>query len=182
MSTFSRQSYDISAYSDEVKQSTNVLDYNLDPTQQWNCGKCLSVNGPRNKIGNYSFVPKKLVDVDSILSNRTQINTKSISKKTDDYMTVDKMVKDGKYYNRYFGDECSSFLNPEDSRFTHPKNNYKGLMFNIFYKLNKDPQCNVFWDSSLNTRLYARDTYLPEYPRSFDGQDLLPKPLGPKKM
>jgi hypothetical protein len=170
-----RQTYDRCAYDDDLRQSTGTLQYHLDPIQVDNCDKCLSVNGPRNKVGSYTYRPPSLIDVDSMLSNRSDINTKCIGKRINSYRNVDNVMNNDQLStNTFFGNECNNFLNSEDTRFTHPKNNYRGVHPDRFYRLNKDPQCNIFWDNSVNTRLAARDNYVAQLPAPIDDKVLRP--------
>lgn len=167
---FTRQSYERCAYDDQVRQSVSPLNYALDATQIKNCNECLSVHGPRNKIGSYAYRPSSLVDVDSLLSNRNDINTKCIETELKRYLRDDIITQNGNF-NKYTEKVCqNNFLDAEDTRFTHPKNNYRGLAANRFYKLNKDPQCNIFWDFAQNTRLEARDNYIAEFPDILDDE------------
>ncbi len=177
--SLTRQSYDRDAYSDRVKQSIGEMGFTLDLNRVENNERCMTYNGPRHKNAYYAYKPTELVDIDSVLSNRTFVNTQGVAKRRDQYGVGDKLME--KNNNKYFPKECNNFLDAEDSRFTHPKDWYRGLGFDVFYPLHKDPQCGVFWNFELNTRLYSRDTIFPKLPEPIDGNKVVLKPLGPRK-
>ena len=54
---------------------------------------------------------------------------------------------------------CGDFLDEQDTRFTHPLNNYRGMNIDRFEHLPIDPQCNIYYNNSINSRLVAKDTY-----------------------
>ena len=75
----SRLGYDRCAYSDRIQESTGPIGYRLDPNAQENCNQCLSTLGPRSSymgqgvsttVGASIATSQKLVDVESLLSNR----------------------------------------------------------------------------------------------------------------
>ncbi len=166
MALLTRTSYDKDSYVDQLRQETNELHHSADLNRYEHNSRCLSVSGPRHKNTMYKYQPPSLIDTDSYLSNRIFQNTNSIVKKKDQYEFVKNTVSKNK--NSYFPNECSKFLDQEDSRYTHPKNWYKGLGYDVFYDLQRDPQCGIFWDTSMNTRLWARDTIHPKLPSPID--------------
>ena len=60
---------------------------------------------------------------------------------------------------------CSNKLTPEDTRFTHPLDNYRGMSLTdlmIGPYLHVNPQCHVQESGDrigLNSRLYSKDTF-----------------------
>lgn len=167
-----RQSYDKCAYADKINQATNILKYNLDLNGVESCNRCEPIHGPRHKNAQYAYKPSSLVDTESILSNRPYRNTQCIGKTRDYYVHTNNLLVGTdaeKHKNTYFDKECGKFLDSEDTRFTNPKDWYRGLGFDVFYPLLKDPQCNIYWNSELNTRLFSRDTIFPKMPSPVDG-------------
>ncbi len=81
----SRLGYDSCAYSDRLTESVGPLGYRLEPSWQENCNQCLSTLGPRSSYmgqgvstaaGPSIATSQKLVDVESVLSNRNLKTTK----------------------------------------------------------------------------------------------------------
>lgn len=175
-----RKSSEKSAYLDQLKQSTDITSFTLDSNRYEHPYRCLSNKDPRHKNGGYLWKPEDLVNIDSILSNRVEPNTKSIGKLRDYYIDVKKLSEIN--HNTYFPRECDNYLVSSESRFTDPAQQYREKGFDVFYPLIRDPQCNIFWDTSINSRLYARDNILPKLPnpQSYDINKLTDK-LGPRK-
>jgi len=51
---------------------------------------------------------------------------------------------------------------------------YKGVAINRFYDLPKDPQANIFFDWAVNTKLEAKDNFVPELPNPLTGVNMVP--------
>jgi hypothetical protein len=144
----SRMQYDYPAYQEAVKRSTDPFLYRLYPGYGYNCNTCFPPFGPYNTHG-VNVTYKNVIDVDSILSGRTVLNSKAneFSQPTPlDYNTVKSP-------------ECNRFIETEYSRYTHPIQNYRGIWPDRFYPLNQDPQCHIFWNFEVNTKLEAKDNF-----------------------
>ena len=168
----SRLPYDQAAYEEKVRISTDPAQYRLDPNYAVNCGRCFAPYGPRGIKQAFS-APGFGIDIDSIMSNRTVINTKSARHKYPTSLEGFTVYQPG---------DCDPFLESEYSRFTDPIQKYRGLTRDPFYPLNHDPQCHIFWDFSVNTRLQAKDNHKAIFQTPLNQRDLMPtERLGPKK-
>jgi len=173
----SRLGYDSCAYSDKLEESVGPLGYRLDPNWQENCQQCLSTLGPRSSymgqgvssaVGHPIATSQKLVDVESILSNR---NVKT-SKCRRDNLNPINVTKFGVQHLRV----CNDYLNPLSSRLTYPAANYRDMAVNRFYNLDRNPQTNVFYDFAVNTKLEAKDNFIVDIPRQWTDMSG-PKPI-----
>jgi hypothetical protein len=161
----SRLGYDSCAYSDRLVESVGPLGYRLDPNWQENCNQCLSTLGPRSSymgqgvstsVGHPIATSQKLVDVESVLSNR---NVKTTKCKRDGVNPIN-VTKFGVKHMRV----CNDYLNPLSSRLTYPAANYRDMAVNRFYNLDRNPQLNIFYDWSVNTKLEAKDNFVVDVP------------------
>jgi len=162
----SRLGYDSCAYSDRLTESVGPLGYRLDPNWQENNNQCLSTLGPRSSymgqgvstsVGHPIATSQKLVDVESVLSNR---NLKTTKCKRDGVNPIN-VTKFGVKHMR----TCNDYLNPLSSRLTYPAANYRDMAVNRFYNLDRNPQLNIFYDWSVNTKLEAKDNFVVDVPR-----------------
>lgn len=80
MPYFTRQHYDPCEISRLTRESTEPLEYMLDPTKHYRCNQCRVEFGV---VGgnNVSLVPDNLVDVESELRNQTRVLTRCPEKK-----------------------------------------------------------------------------------------------------
>ena len=164
-----RKKYDECSTNLFYKQSTDPLLYRISPDFVDNCQKCYSNNGPRGQNMNVSVLNKNLIDVDSLLTNRTKV----ASDCKDGQVTSINFDE----CNKYNLPLCDRFLDQHDTRLTHPLVNYRGLTSNWSFEPrvnNRDAQCNVFWDFSENTRLTTKDNYRPEISIPFNQYNALP--------
>ena len=74
-SYWSRQNYDNAAYAEQVKESTYALNYRLSPYFATNCNDCFPPYqlAETNTLG----VPGNDIDLDSVLTGRTKINSRA---------------------------------------------------------------------------------------------------------
>ncbi len=181
----SRLGYDSCAYSDRLTESVGPLGYRLEPSWQENCNQCLSTLGPRSSYmgqgvstaaGPSIATSQKLVDVESVLTNRNLKTTKC----RKDQLNPINVTKYGVKHLRI----CNDALNPSPSRLTYPAANYRDMAVNRFYDLDRNPQANVFFDFAVNTKLEAKDNFVtdlpnlwPDYsrPRTIQGQNRQPR-------
>jgi hypothetical protein len=162
---FSRLGYDDCTYPEEVYESTAPYEYVMSPDRIHNCDGCLNVFGPiagRNgpsastPIGNAPAAAQRLVDIDSIMTNRNvpiskcrkgKVNPVNLTKlKTQDFPV------------------CRDYLDSEHTKMTDPAMYYRGKAINRFFDPLRDPQANIFYDWSINTTLEAKDNFVPRLP------------------
>lgn len=162
----SRLGYDKCAYSDRLEESVGPIGYRLDPNWQENCSQCLSTLGPRSShmghgvssaVGHPIATSQKLVDVESVLTNR---NLKTTKCRRDGVNPIN-VTKFGVKHTRI----CNDYLNPLSSRMTYPAANYRDMAINRFYNLDRNPQANVFYDFAVDTKLEAKDNFIVEIPK-----------------
>jgi len=186
----SRLPYDKCAYPDRLSESVGPLGYRLNPNQIHNCEQCLSTLGPRSSlmgngvstaVGQQVANSQKLVDVESILSNRNLPLNKC---KVGEVNPID--VNKFKLKHARI---CNEFLDPLSSRLTYPAATYRELGINRFYDLGQNPQNNIFWDFRTNTKLEAKDNYMTKLPKpvldyalpiEFQGRNVLNAPTKPQ--
>lgn len=158
--------YDDEAYNEEVARSTQPLLYRLDPNNYVNCNRCFSAYGPRNghevsvAIGNQ-------IDVDSIMKGIGNTHTKSNRQQKP--ISLDQ-------YQIIAPNDCHNSLETEYSRFTHPTYDIKGLNvadMRFGYPLH-DPQCQIFENFEVNTRLQSKDKHCAVWQVPMEQRDLLP--------
>jgi len=174
----SRLGYDNCYHQERVRESTGPMQYRLNTNQISNCSRCLSTFGPRssrmcNDISTaptHSVAPAQdLVDVESILTNRNVLQSKCRDGRVNHF--------DMSKYTVQHARECDHFLDPVSSRLTNPPQTYRGLSVNRFYDLPKNPQANIFWNFAANTKLEAKDNFVPVIPKMMDPYASLPKEL-----
>lgn len=165
----SRLDYDPCYIADNIKESTDPLQYQLSTDRIYNCNTCISRFGPRASAGSDSgdvstiygvknaAKSQQLVDLESVLSNR---NVKQSKCKDGRVQTLN--VLKIPLQNTPI---CNNFLDPISSHLTNPPQNYRGISINRFYDLLKDPQENIYYDAASNSRLEAKDNYIERAPR-----------------
>jgi len=169
----SRLGYDNQTYEDYLSESVSPLLYKLNPNQINNCSACLSVFGPRtghNGYGNSTTVGHRtspaqdLVDVESVLSNRNVIASKSKDGKVNDINVNQFQLQHARI--------CNSFLDPISTHLTNPPQMYRGLSIDRFYNLGCNPQNVIFDNFSVNTNLEAKDNYFERIPHPISDRSL----------
>jgi hypothetical protein len=167
----SRTGYDKCYYPEKLEESVGPGSYRLNPNSIHNCSQCLSTLGPRSSYmgqgvstayGHPVATSQKLVDVESVLTNR---NLKSTKCRKDEVNPID-VTKYGVKHMRV----CSKYLDPEVSRLTYPTANYRDMAINRFYNLDRNPQANIFYDFSINTKLEAKDNFIMDVPEPWVDQ------------
>jgi|SRR5579872_329143 len=163
---FTHMRYDPEAYSEEVQRSTGPVLYRLDPNYAVNTNKCFAPYGPRNGQEDSVAVGQQ-IDVDSILRGVSKINSKSNEQQVPD--SIDGYYK----FNLY---DCNELLESEYTRYTFPSYDIKGLTvrdLRFEYPL-FDPQCQIFEDFAVNTKLAAKDNHRAIWQIPFNQRDLYP--------
>ena len=159
--SFSRLIYDKEAYDLELKRSTIPGDYRLFSLFAENTNQCFSYDGPIGSKVDVSSVKKpsslnnsKMIQLESDLSWRNHKNSKFNNNNND----LNK-------YNLINKSECSLDLISEDTRFTHPIINYRGMSltdYEMVPYLHVNPQ---FYIQSINdrhgldSRNFTKDNY-----------------------
>lgn len=155
--------YDKCAYKDKLKKSTDPLLYNLNTNKIWSCNQGLSTLGPRSGymgngvstfVGHPVATAQYLSDVESILTNRNVLTSKCRNGQLNPVNLTNKYNNNLKHLQN-----TSNYLDPINSRLTHPAFNYKEAPINRFNNLPQNPQLNIFWNFSINTKNEAKDNY-----------------------
>ena len=181
--SFNRIKYDITSYDLQMGRSTAPGDYRLYSPFAENCNQCYSYSGPIGAKSDVSLVKKPMdlcfkdmADAESQLSWRNQKLGKTNSQTNP--------LANTKLEHKPV---CSNKLTPEDTRFTHPLDNYRGmsltdLMIEPYLHIN--PQCHVQESDDrigLNSRLYSKDTYKLTPQKFWDNGEALPKEISTAK-
>lgn len=163
---FTNLKYDKEAYNEEISRSTNPMLYKLDPNYAVNCNPCFAPYGPRGGHDNTIAIGQQ-IDVDSIMKGITKTNSKSnyqqIPEQLDQFLT-------------FTPGECSDALETQYSRYSHPSFDIKGLNvkdMRFGYPLH-DPQCQIFENFEVNTRLQAKDNHKAIWQIPINQKDLFP--------
>ena len=163
---FTHLRYDHDAYVEELARSTNPLNYRLNPNYAVNCNKCFAPYGPRGGQDAADAVGHQ-IDVDSVLRGISKIHTKSNQQQMPDSLN---------HFHNYMRNDCPEMRETEYSRYTTPSYDLKGLTVRdsrFDYPL-YDPQCQIFENFEINTRLQAKDNHRAIWQVPFDQSDLLP--------
>jgi len=177
--SFNRIKYDSSAYNLQMGRSTAPGDYRLYAPYAENTSQCLSYDGPVGSKSDVSLTRKStefgyngMAEVESQLSWRNQLLNKSNNNKTPI----------GKYKVHHKA-TCSKKLTREDTRFTHPIDNYRSMSttsFQVEPYLHVNPQCHVQESNDrigLNSRIFSKDVYKMPVQETWDKGEALPKEI-----
>jgi len=178
--SFSRINYDESAYDLQMKRSTEPGNYRLEPSFAESCKQGYSYNDPINAKSQVSLVKKNndltfgsMAHVESLLTNRVNhLQNGNSEGKNNDYL------KEKVHHKQ----NCNTFLESEDTRFTNPIDTFRGMSTTNFHftpYLHVNPQAmyqtigNKFGSSS---RLSVKDNYnVPTQNAWDDGSSMPPK-------
>jgi hypothetical protein len=163
----SKLPYDKAYYPDHLDESVAPGDYRLQVYSIYSPDSCfapIGINPGPNGAGVSTVrqygpaMAQRLVDVDSVLSNRNLPQSKA----RDGRVNIIDLEKEKLYSLR----EClSKSLAPEYTHLTAMPQNFRDLQINRFYNLHKNPQDPIFYDFAINTTLEAKDNYVPVCPR-----------------
>lgn len=156
---FTNLRYDNNAYNEDVYMSTKPLIYKLDANYAVNCSPCSS------PMGTLSSGQK--TDIDSALRGIGKINSRSMQ----------KQCPDPSNQNTYIPPYCTTLLEPQYTRYSHPAYDIKGLNvpdMRFDYPLH-DPQCHIFENFQINTKLQAKDDHRTIWQVPLDQKNSLPK-------
>lgn len=157
--SFTRLKYDNCACQEATARSVGPMHYRLFGGHVEHCNLCHSFTGPRNSKEDVSTTRENcelghgsMIAVESELQNRVNPSSQCNKVgKNNGHKDHDANIK--------HKDNCGVFLDEQDTRFSHPLDNYRGMTIDRFEHLPIDPQCNIFWNNSINSRLVAKDTY-----------------------
>lgn len=162
--SFNRIKQDKCTYEQKIKRSVSYGDYRLLPESNAHCQPCLSfAQGARNSREDVSTVRDrmeigfgKMAEVESHLQNRvnplSECNTSA----------SDNKHREKKVYHK---EQCSAKILSDDTRFTHPLDNYRGLSLTEFHLtpyLHVSKQENIQHDDHRNgfdSRNYVRSSF-----------------------
>jgi hypothetical protein len=178
---FSRLSCDSGVYDEKLYDSMNPTKYRMETGQIRNCGRCLSTTDKRGKFGVStigtlsSSESQDLVDLESVFTNR---NVKTSKARTGRVNPVNPVLSGSVVHQR----DCMTSGDTLYTRFSHPAQTYRDAGINRFYNLLHDPQEHIFSDFSINSRLEAKDNFVPDYSKPWADMSLpVPKPEQPKQ-
>lgn len=163
---FTNLRYDQEAYKEEVSRSTNPMIYRLDPNYAVNCNPCFAPYRPRAGHDNDVAIGQQ-IDVDSVLRGISKVSSKSNRRQMPDPINNYVVSTPG---------ECSNALESEYTRYSNPSFDVKGLNvrdMRFGYPLH-DPQCQIFENFEVNTRLQAKDDHRAIWQVPLNQKDLLP--------
>lgn len=155
-----RLRYDNCAYKDALAESEAPASYILDSCRNFNKDGFLSSYGTYGNVG---------------VSTSTQHSTTQPLDLTDDESLLKGLhvrhsnCKSG-HYNKGPGNKTlhhqknSNKLESVATRLNNPAITSKSIATNRFYCIHNNPQKNIFWNFSENTRLSARDNYVMQVP------------------
>lgn len=166
---YSRILYDDCAFCEAVQISTNPGKYRLYQGQTKHNEPCIVPTGPRNTRSRASSevifgTCGQRTDVESLLTNRDTPNAKCHRDRT----LAEKNAKLNKLSLLYNNPVCNKFLQPEDTRLTHPPDTLRGIYIDRYEYPIVDPQSEVYYGFDPTTdrnrfgassRLYIRDNY-----------------------
>ena len=151
--SFNRNKYDNFTYDEQIEKSTNTLYYRVNECFANNTKECFALNGLKNQRN--KGIDGVKVEIESELTNRNLPSNYS-----------KKIGKNNKYLKLKSKENlknCSKDIQVEDTRFTHPIDNYRGMStseYNMNPYLHVNPQNNInYWRDGINSRLVVRDTY-----------------------
>ena len=160
-----RMKYDQDAYLDSVKASTAIYKHTMDKTRYANCDNCYDKS---RKGGNTVSRVKNsdLIDVDSLLRGASKRSSGSINGQQASPITQQMhVIKD-----------CPNSIRTQHSRYSHPVYETRGFRessLRLDYPTT-DPQCNIFHDFSVNTRLQSKDAHKTVWQEPIDQSVFLP--------
>ena len=162
--SFNRIKQDKCTYDQKIKRSVSYGDYRLFPESNVHCNPCLSFSGGvRNSREDVSTVRDRtdiafgeMAEVESHLQNRVNPLTE-----------CNKSASDNKHREKkvYHKEQCSMKILTDDTRFTHPLDNYRGLSLTEFHLtpyLHVSKQENIQHDehrTGFDSRNYVRRNF-----------------------
>ena len=170
---FSRTKYDNKVYNLEIERSTTQGDYRLNSYFAENNDICFSYDGPIGSKSDVSLVKNNnMIELESDLLWRNNKNSKSNE-------NINKLNN----YKLNHKNNCSNKLISEDTRFTHPIDNYRSINvtdFKFTPYIHVNPQFHIQDINDrlgLDSRAFAKDNMSNNYNQSYldNGEALPPK-------
>lgn len=162
---FTRLKYDNDTYQDDLKRSTRAVLHTMDPNWNTNCGTCYSNNGKTSsRVSN-----NDMIDVDSILKGIYDKKSNSIRGQHATPIN----------HTLYMPPDCDSRVDTSYSRYSHPSYEIRGRAIgdmHMEYPL-FDPQCNVFQNFEVNTRLHSKDNHRTIWQTPINQENFLPREI-----
>lgn len=190
--SFERQIYDVGAYHQYLKQSTNPLLYRLDPVYNNRCDPCrIPQPGYIGRVGVSVTHKRPLVDVESDLFQIGTKNTKDPNARFQPTCVQCGSDLDG--YPAGSGvaatcDKCHEELfhlpvceSPmtDSTRISNPVCTARGVGINRFQPLCLNPQDENRWfhpsEVGISYRMVVKDNHVPCIPKLLDPAPALPK-------
>lgn len=177
--SFNRIKYDKCAYELQMNRSTGEGDYRLYAPFAENCSQCFSETGPIGAKSDVSLVKKPMdLTFGDMAQTETQLSWRGqmLTKCNNNNNPFDNAKLNHK-------GACPDNLTSEDSRFTHPIDNYRSMSLTGFMMepyLHVNPQCYIQSNSDkmgLNSRSFVKDTYVVPQQKIWDTYQVLPKEL-----
>jgi len=153
--------YDKCATRSQYIISTCTGKNQVDLNKIWNRCQCFSYLGPRagymgngvsTPVGHPVATSQKLVDIDSILSNRNMRPNQRCYGSNVNNINVTKLPQISL-------PDCGSFLDPISTNLITPSILSRGVSINRFLDINKPAQVPLFWNFAIDTRNEAKDNY-----------------------
>ena len=180
--------YDNDVTNQRVKQSTGSLNYRLDPLAVNNCYPCYEPRGLPGSGNNYRV--SDIIDTDTFLRQNNGNKYRSFTSYNPRNNSCDDLIPpeafdsfDSNYERvqpkpRHMGlrDCPTDALESVSTRLMDPAFNIKGMGpkdMRFEYPLH-DPQCNIFEDFQINTRLEAKDNHRAKWPKMIDQTPFFP--------
>ncbi len=175
--SFNRVKYDKSAYDLQMGRSTAPGDYRLFAPFAENCSQCFSYVGPVGSKADVSTVKEPMSlcfgEMRTVESDLSWRNNK-LGKNNDIKLAP---LNEAKLSHKPV---CTNKLISEDTRFTHPIDNYRGISttdLQLEPYLHVNPQCHIQESRDrigLNSRSHLKDNIKIQKPEYLDKGEALP--------
>lgn len=159
--SWNRIKYDSGAYDLKLERSTQPGDYRLYTSYAENCNQCISFDGP---VGSKSDVSLPRDSNDLSFTNMADVESRltwrGVRLSETNHTLPPLNEKDLRHKP-----VCTNKLVAEDTRFTNPLDNYRGMSLTPYMvspHLPSNPQCviqDIDEKVGLNSRLYMKDNY-----------------------
>jgi hypothetical protein len=172
--SFNRINYDSSAYNLQINQSIGPGDYRIFGLFAEHNNPCFSDIG----VGSRSD-PSLVKNLDDLTNAELTATESNLTCRNRKLCKTNKIELDEfKTSSLKHKKPCSKQLYVEDTRFTHPIDNYRSMSLTEYYYepyLHINPQCHIKSDRiGLNSRLHSKDTYILPIETTWDSGEALP--------
>jgi hypothetical protein len=179
--SFNRTKYDSTAYNLEINRSVGPGDYRLYGSFGENCNQCFSDFGPIGSKADVSLTK----DLNDLTFGNMAVTESNLSWRSHKLSkdNCNPTIKNPPITHKK---ACSKVLTTEDTRFTHPIDNYRSMSLTSYqYEpyLPVNPQCHIQDIDDrvgLNSRLYSKDMYILHDQNPWDDGSAFPKPTPDK--